>query len=365
MNLNFNVGDKISIGEITYTVDGKITYIDGDYIWDEYVIFNSGQESWLSIDNEESVFIWQMTPRIDTSGMEQTDSGTECVNFCYGNVDVEPGDTARYTEYHNPQDDTYVSIEIWDDETEYSTGRRIAAESIMLVSSNPTPPPHRERESGVSIFFKKIGCFGIIIVAMFVFVGIFSDSDFSVTIKEKIENNPDFPWETSITGYDNKNADVYYTDFDAEEAATNIIDLIEGELDYVQENPQDTLTIAILTKREVCMIYRDTSDNSTLVHLATRQWTLDNLEAPLYHGDSATNNFYRGFYQYYAFATDTTDYSSDGNGYYRYYHHHYGTYFGSAYLLSHSRYSSYSSSVREASAARRRSSGGGHGGGGK
>ena len=157
MNLNFNVGDKISIGEITYTVDGKITYIDGDYIWDEYVIFNSGQESWLSIDNEESVFIWQMTPRIDTSGMEQTDSGTECVNFCYGNVDVEPGDTARYTEYRNPQDDTYVSIEIWDDETEYSTGRRIAAESIMLVSSNPTPPPHRE--SGVSKAFKKFGCF--------------------------------------------------------------------------------------------------------------------------------------------------------------------------------------------------------------
>ena len=363
MNLNFNVGDKISIGEITYTVDGKITYIDGDYIWDEYAIFSSGQESWLSIDNEQSVFIWQMTPPADTSGMEQTDSGTERVQICSGNVDVEPGDSARYTEYRDPKNDSYVSVEIWDDETEYSRGRRIAAEKIALVSSNPKPPSHKA-ENGVKRVFKKFGCLGVVVLMGVVSIFL-PESSFNVTIREKIENNSEFPFETSITGYENKNADVYYTDYDAGEAATRIIDLIEGELDYVQENPQDTSTIAILTKSEVCMIYRDTADNGTLVHLATRQWTLDNLDSPLYPGDSTTNEFYKGFYQYYALAADTSDYSSGGSGHYRHYPHHYGTYFGTAYLISNSRYYSYSSSVREASAARRRSSGGGHGGGGK
>jgi hypothetical protein len=368
MNLNFNVGDIISIDEISYTIRGKITYVDDDYIWDEYKLINSsdGSEEWLSIDNEDSIVIWKMTGKVDTTGMEQTDSGTEYVQSYYGNVDVETDDSARYTEYFDSSTQTYVSIEVWDDETEYSLGTAVKADSIVRTHENTfseQPPSYtgNNKDSDSLSKLKKFGgCLGIFVIVCILTAILGGDS----TIKSKLDENVAFPLETAITGYDKQMADVYSTDYDSDMAARNIIDLIEGNASYVQENPGDTLTIAILTKNELCLVYRDIEDSSTLVHVATRKWTLDNLDTPLYHADSLTNNFYRGFYQYYALATDTTDNLSDTHRY-RHYHHHYGTYFGSVYLLSNSRYERYSTSVREASAARRSSSGGGHGGGGK
>lgn len=362
MARSFNIGDSIGIEGASYYVSGKITYTDNEYEWDEYLI-DANRGLWLSVDGDD-VLLWEMTGKVDTTGLEVTDSGREIVKYSFGAAeeDVDPGESATYTEYYDAANNRFIAVEVWSDETEYSIGTKIDPAQITVLQQASEQyirgsQPTKGLPSGCT---KILGIGGII--AFIAFIQILCNSS-GTDIKALLEKDSQkYTLETAITGFDNKVADVFTTDLTSEMTAMDIVDKLEGEVEYIQENPQDESAVAILTRKQLCMIYRDSIDQSTLVHVASREWTLDNLEAPLYDADSLTNDFYRGFYGYHAFASDTISSESDRH---RHYHHHYGTYFGAMYLLSNSRYSTYSHSVREASAARRRSSGGGHGGGGK
>ena len=127
------VGDQIKADGDYYTILGKITYrnkADGK-TWDEYRLKSvqfSNEERWLSVDefyNEYSI------SRVDPTAVSLTgvmgyhlvDSGIEQVIATSGDVgDVVVGDTARFEEYEDNEEEKIVSVEDWDDGTEYSRG---------------------------------------------------------------------------------------------------------------------------------------------------------------------------------------------------------------------------------------------------
>jgi len=358
MSLILSVNDLVSIRGTQYTVSGKIQYKDdSSYYWDEYKLVSNSNSYWLSVD-EDDIFFWTMIQPVATDGMSVEEQGNEEVVSCSGDVDVAPGDRASYKEFNDGAN--IVAVETWSDMVEYSVGNQLSSSDVRLISGSSKSSVS---SSSVNENVKKYGCLGVLLLLVGFFVCNNSDS---TSLKSLVENDPTkYKLETAITGMENKTADVYKPDFTTTELiAKDLIDKLEGNVESVQENPQDESVIALLTSKEICVIYKNMNTGDPLMHLASREWTVDNLEAPLYAADSLTNDFYRSFYWYHGIGQDSVQYSAS-DGYHRHYHHCYGTYFSTFYLLNDSRYNSYSSSVREASAARRRSSGGGSGGGGK
>ena len=358
MAIFFNVGDEISLYGTNYTVKGKITFSSNNSEWwDEYKIVSGlGKEHWLSIDGDE-ITLWQTTSYVNISNMKLLDSGTKKAVACFGDVDVDRGEKANYKEYKKSHSD-YIEIETWNDETEYSLGKICSSNSITIIKRSST------RIGSARFLSEKKVIGGVLILGILsVIFTIFCFSP-KLNLKHKIDSdNTNYKFETAITGLENKTADIYTSTESSDYVAKDIIKKIEGDIEYVQENPLDTNTIAILTKDEMCIVYRSSVNNSTLVHLAERKWTFNNLDAPLYAADSITDDFYRSFYEYTAFASDSCQYKSS-NSNHSHFHTH-GVHFPIFYGCSNSRYNSYASTVRESSLSRRTSSGGGSSGGGK
>ena len=104
--MRFQLGDTICADGELYQVIGRITYKNADdgCKWDEYRLIaeKDGSEHWLSVDDVYKEYsIWQMLRVPDRSGYHWSDHGTEVVVFCDGDVDVERGDRAEFTEYED------------------------------------------------------------------------------------------------------------------------------------------------------------------------------------------------------------------------------------------------------------------------
>lgn len=364
--ITFNVGDLISVNDVQYTVKGKIVYedqSDTNYSWDEYFISDSHNINlWLSIDCDD-IILWNISHETDTQNALLLEKGNEVVHSAYGNVDVESGDAAFYEEYEDASTKNCYCIEHWDDETEYSVGERIPLNNIkLLVQTTEVVPPRKKSNSSTTwIVLGAVFLFFISIVR-----SVCSSSSYnSPTVYEVLNGEGSlFSYKTSITGQHNMFADIYSTSLNTDSATINIIDKIEGNVDIIQENPHDSEMVVFLTPNEICLIYHSVEDSSTLIHLASREWTIMNFDQPLYQADSITENFYRSFYDFNGFSEDSAEYSDDelnihyqSSGYRSYYGLYYGAY------TSH--YMSYASTVRQSAIQRRGSSGGGSGGGGK
>ena len=144
-NLYFNVGDTIKADGSDYIVEGLIVFInEADNLkWTEYKIrqLSSRKVKWLSVDNdyEEYAIYTQAGSKkgfseseILSKGFKEADFGKANVISFAGNVDVENGDWVRYREFEDISEENIISIEEWEDETEYSDRK-----STRLNSSNP------------------------------------------------------------------------------------------------------------------------------------------------------------------------------------------------------------------------------------
>ena len=52
----------------------------------------------------------------------KVDEGREIVRQYSGNVDVDLGEAALFSEYEDPTEERIISVETWSDGTEWSTG---------------------------------------------------------------------------------------------------------------------------------------------------------------------------------------------------------------------------------------------------
>ena len=361
----YNIGEVIKADGDNYRVLGRITYLnkaDGK-TWDEYRLraenFNN-EERWLSVDyayNEYSLS--KKNPFANTMGYHLVDRGTAQVAGVAGDVDVEMGEEVIFEEYEDVTEEKIVSIEHWNDEDEYSSGYYLDPWEFGREGEVRTAALGK----GSTDLISKI-----IVIAIFV-LGFFGSSlKGLIPQNSKIESylkKQKFAYEyvTSITGEDKQQANVYeyisgtsmlanYTEEEVlNKVAEDIIDGINGNSNYIQQNDEkDDHTVAILTPKEYCIIYRS-EDDKVLVQVSSRKYVYCSDKEP-YRCRRRTHRYYRRFYY-------STGYNQDSGSYSRYHSSYDGYSDGTVNYDYNNGLNSYSNSVRQTSAASRSSDGGG------
>lgn len=368
-NLYFNVGDTIKADGSDYIVEGLIVFInEADNLkWTEYKIrqLSSRKVKWLSIDNdyEEYAIYTQAGSKkgfseseILSKGFKEADFGKANVISFAGNVDVENGDWVRYREFEDISEENIISIEEWEDETEYSTGYYLDENEITKVASGNNNSSYgnknnfnNKESNGV---FKRFLAF-ILILMLFPVVGflvpkIFINKD---KIADYLSSSGLFTYTTSITSdlNNNEKADVYSTALSVEEAAKSVIDCVNGDVEDIQENAEDG-TVGIMTKYEYCLVYTDT-ENQTLAQISQRSYVYSSTNEP-YCSTNTTARYFRRHYYTIGYSSDSSRYKKYTSGYDNY---------DDGYIDtdSNNKYKTYSNSVRQSSVNSRTSSGGG------
>lgn len=368
-NLYFNVGDTIKADGSDYIVEGLIVFInEADNLkWTEYKIrqLSSRKVKWLSIDNdyEEYAIYTQAGSKkgfseseILSKGFKEADFGKANVISFAGNVDVENGDWVRYREFEDISEENIISIEEWEDETEYSTGYYLDENEITKVASANNNASYgnknnfnNKESNGV---FKRFLAF-ILILMLFPVVGflvpkIFINKD---KIADYLSSSGLFTYTTSITSdlNNNEKADVYSTALSVEEAAKSVIDCVNGDVEDIQENAEDG-TVGIMTKYEYCLVYTDT-ENQTLAQISQRSYVYSSTNEP-YRSTNTTARYFRRHYYTIGYSSDSSRYKKYTSGYDNY---------DDGYIDtdSNNKYKTYSNSVRQSSVNSRTSSGGG------
>lgn len=357
--MDYFVGDVLWVDGDTYDIVGKIRYkniADGE-TWTEYRLFSQTNraEKWLSVDAsyEEYSISWTGA-QVDLNYFHEVDAGTEVVIGAWGDVDVEKGDRAKFIEYEDDTEEKIVSVEIWDDGKEISGGYYLDKDEYRLVSQveNRVDGPSTSGSSGSNATSTIFGIIIGFIVLCNVVPALVASVAFNATpkISSYLQKNSGYTYVTSITGNDSDKADVYQSSYDLDYTAKMIIQAIDGKTESVQQNTEDDdNSIAILTKKEYCLVYLS-EGGDTLVQVSNRKFVYTSDKEP-YHSRAGTHRYYRRFYHSRGYTSDTSKYKKKASSY--------GDYSDSTLRSQGDSYNTYSNTVRQESIAARKSSGGG------
>lgn len=358
--MDIKVGSILKIRDMHATVIGYIKYknvYDSNKTWTEYRLSTGSGEKWLSMDYEYNEFSVsgpdnKVRGRIGPEWHE-VDHGHQVVVSCSGDVDVEIGDEADFVEYEDASEDNTLSVEIWDDGTEYSRGYYVELSEIE-VTGYERPP----------INFAKV-----VISAFYAFIILLIFLPFleqllpppKKYISDYVKSSGNYVYQTSITGNLNQKADVYaYRGFSAvstDTVAKDIIKGVEGQTESVtQENNAQNGSVAIVTKKEYCLIYHPSGDSDTVyVQVSNRKYNYTSDNAP-YKSSDSTTHWYRSHYYSSGYTSDSARFGSTPSAY--------SLYSGDTiHNIGNGYFDSYSSSVRQDSINARRASSGGISGG--
>lgn len=355
--MKFSIGDIICAEGTQYRVIGRITYQNevDRCNWDEYRLeeMESDKKAWLSVDDEYQEYsISRIDYRPSTIGYHEVDRGVEIVVSHEGDVDVSTGDRARFVEYEDETEELIISEEVWDDEDEWSSGHYLDEEEIWLVRN----------DKSYAIKKKAPAFVGIAILALsilFPMLGsLLNDIHITTTVQKYLDKSSKYTYVTSVTGNEKQKAKVYkaQTGSTVDSVSKDIILAIEGEAQYVQQDDTETDgAVAILTKKEYCIVYPAIEQGGVLVQVSNRKYAYTT-DDDLYDGSQSARRYYRRFYH-------STGYTSDSSTYSRYSSPYSSYSDGDISYTGTDTYGSYNSSVRQSSIAARQSSGGGLSGG--
>lgn len=366
----FNVGDTVRADGRLFSIAGKIQYQNtADMcIWHEYRMFSCDdrKEYWLSVDDvyreySISTVVRQMPY---AEGYHEVDRGTERVLSCWGNVDVDPGERAQFTEYEDSTEEKIISIEKWSDGKEFSEGYYLDENEIELVSKGNGASASSYSGNSFSSdpgTNKILSVFkvGIIICFMIPFLTGISANVIArylgrKSISEYVQDSYLYTYSTSITASNGLKADVYESRAGSvEDTAKNIINGIEGYTEDVTENTEDEddNSIGILTKKQYCLVYLSEDEDQVYVQISDRKYVYSSDEQP-YRSGSSTHRFYRRHYYSRAYSSDSSSYSKK-------YSNSFSSFSDASPVSDGGSLNSYSSSVRQQSVSSRSSSGGG------
>ena len=378
--MDIRVGSILKIKNLEAKVIGRIKYKntqDGDKTWTEYRLQTDSGERWLSVDDiyKEYSISWADNKVRGNIGPEwhEVDRGHQVVVSCSGDVDVENGDEAEFVEFEDASEDRTLSVEIWDDGTEYSKGEYIELSDIQVIGYEK-PKFDIYRLLGSQVFWYAVCFLGLII---------FCIADSLPPIPKRISNylrsDSQYAYETSITGNARQKADVYKyvgkgdtnlirndgtdptlvssyyftTTYSTDMVAKDIIKGIDGMTESVtQEDDEDDAPIAIVTDKEYCLIYHPEDEKNTVyVQISKRKYNYTSDNSP-YRSSEATTHWYRSHYYSSSYTADSTTYHSSPSAY--------TMYSGDTiHNIGNGYFDSYSSSVRQSSINSRSSSSGG------
>ncbi|MDU2993709.1 MAG: DUF4178 domain-containing protein, partial [Clostridium sp.] len=283
---------------------------------------------------------------------------TAKVTYVEGVSDTQVGDNVSYREFEDITEEKVISIEDWEGDKEYSTGYYLDKGEITREYTttyeedryaNSADSSHKLRNNTLSIFIGGVVVL-LILMSLVVFFTSTSGSG-SRKISEYLKTSINYEYSTSITSEveSDERADVYKTSLTVDGSSKDIIDGIDGDVEDVQENPDDG-TVAILTKDEYCLVYFSES-NETLVQVSSRLYSYTSSNAP-YRARHSSASYYRRYYYSRGYNTDRTRYNKKTTSYENYDD-------GTINPNTNDKYKNYSESVRQSSTSSRPTSGGG------
>lgn len=355
--MRFKVGTKLQIESMDCKVVGLIEYkntMDNDKTWTEYRLDTNKGEYWLSVDDiyKEYSMSYPANGLNGRIGPEwhKVDSGRQVVVSRAGNVDVDYGESASFVEFEDSTEEKTLSVEMWDDGTEYSYGYYVEPEDILEIGYEQ-PPVQKGAGASKATLVAVIA----LIILVQVLPAITSYIKSNTTIKKYTEKSDHYTYITSITGNQGQKADVYqyYINDSTDNVAKNIINGIEGDTKYVTQKDDTTNdTIGILTEKEYCLIYHPEDDaQKVYIQVSDRKYNYTSDNAP-YKSSASNTRWYRSHYYSTGYSSDSTSYSGTPSAY--------KTYSGDTiHNLGNGYFDSYSSSVRQSSINSRSSSSGG------
>ena len=359
--MDIKVGTTLKIKNLDAHVIGMIVYEnthDNCKKWTEYRLDTPSGEKWLSIDEEYGEYsISEITLNKRNKSLQRwkkVDSGHQVVVKARGDVDVSFGDAADFIEYEDESEENIYSVEKWDDGEEYSNGRYINIEDIIVTGFKKVP-------IRIDTIINLSYCLFILGLLFFMIISS-SISNLPKKIRPFLKSSNEFEYVSSVTGKGREKADVYKYKGDGyinttDYVAERIINGIEGQTESVtQQDDKDDGDIAIVTKREYCLIYHpEDAPKEVYVQISNRKYNYSSDNAP-YKGSNRTTHWYRSHYYSSSYSSDSKKYSGT--------HSSYESYDGETIgNIGNGKYDSYSKSVRQASINSRESSGGGLGGG--
>lgn len=371
--MEFQVGESLIVDGDSYNIVGKIEYRNNsdNCTWTEYKLLSQGVgiERWLSIDNTYKEYsISKVGFGVSTSGYHEVDRGTEVVVGCWGDVDVEVGDKADFVEYEDPTEEKIISTERWDDGEETSTGYYLDEDEIKYASSGMGG---YSEPFAVGGGFRSAGSYGksnfksksfslimtIVIMVVMVLPSMISmirNLSGPAKIDKELSKSTLFTYVSSITGTGKEKANIYRASevYTIDDTFQWIIQTIEGETEDVQKNTEDgDDSIAILTKKEYCLIYKS-EEGHILVQVSPRKFNYTT-DSDVYHARRGARRYYRRYYYSRGLAYDNVRYKKSNSAYSSFDDTSLGT------NSSTDSYQSYSNSIRQQAIARRASEGGG------
>ncbi len=355
--MGYKVGTLLRIGSMDAKVIGYIQYVnpqDGGKDWTEYRLKTNKGECWLSCDDiyQEYSISWPANQVRGQIGPEwhKVDEGVQVVKSYGGDVDVDPGERANFMEYEDDSEDHTLSVEMWSDGTEYSTGEYIEKSDIIETG-------YEKPKSSSNSASAKLAIWLIVITSIICLFGpALTSSTGGRDMSKYLKNSSYFVYETSITGNEKQTATVYRYDYSpatTDDVAMRIIDGIEGKTESVTQKDDITdAEIAILTKKEYCLIYHpEGEEGSVFVQISDRKYNYTSDNEP-YKSSAADSHWYRSHYHSSSYAKDASTFKKSASAY--------SMYDGDTiHNIGNGYFDSYSNSVRQASINNRSSDGGG------
>lgn len=355
----YRVGTLLNIKGRPGKVIGYIQYEnpqDSNKAWTEYRIKTSDGEAWLSCDEiyDEYSISWPANNVSGRIGPEwhKVDEGKQVVRRAEGDVDVDPGESAHFMEYEDVSEEHTLSVEVWEDGSEFSRGEYI--EKSDIVETGYEKP---STEDGNSSIWSGLVMAGIFCIAFF--VALTGNGGLSLGINKNIskylEGSEKYVFETSLSGNENQKATVYayHTLATTDDVAKDIIQGIAGYTESVtQKDDKNNQEIAILTKKEYCLVYHpENEEQKVYVQVSGRKYNYTSDNAPYRISDAGTL-WYRNHYYSSGYPSDSSSYKGTPSAYSMYN----GT---TIHNIGNGYFDSYSSSIRQSSINSRRSSNGG------
>ncbi|MFC4618269.1 DUF4178 domain-containing protein [Camelliibacillus cellulosilyticus] len=132
--MNLRVGDRVSYELVDYQVVGKIIFNDHGIQWFEYQLEASDRTIWVSVemDDELDVSVYEkismkttqpVPDEISWQGLRYIldEKGVANVSGQGRSVNLS-GQTVKYFDFCDEEDEAYLSVEIWGGDIEVSAG---------------------------------------------------------------------------------------------------------------------------------------------------------------------------------------------------------------------------------------------------
>jgi hypothetical protein len=297
-------GQVIYIDNERYVIISMIEFRQNIWKWQEYEIISDKHiHKWLSVEENEKhkqleYYLYEIYQAKEINkNYKLYEEGVATVIDYFGNTDVDCYETCEYRDYATQDEETIISIEKWEDETENTIGYYIAHERIKITEEIDEEYKKLYKNKADKTIKNK-NTIGIVIssvILLGVIVLFFSQAFPNQSIQKYLEKETSkYTYVTSITSnVKNEKAKVYESTFKTIDVTVkDIIDGVpEGITQTTEAEPNiEEGSIGLQTNHEYAYIYKE--DGKIYIQVSSKEYVRNS--GNMYH-TRHYHHYYNGF----------------------------------------------------------------------